>query len=87
MFYMPRIIKVKKDFLCFKNLGLGAPEQLNWLTIQLLTSVQVMITVQETVSHVRLCTDSIEPAWDSFFPSLPLSLSAPPLLALSLSQK
>ena len=31
--------------------------------------------------HVRLCADSVEPAWDSLS-----SLSAPPLLMLPLSQ-
>ena len=34
--------------------------------------------------RIRLCTDSAEPAWESLPLSLPLSLSAPPLLALSL---
>ena len=36
-------------------------------------------TVGEFEPHAGLCADNIEPAWDS--------LSAPPWLALSLSQK
>ena len=38
------------------------------------------LTVREFESLVRLCADSAEPAWDS----LSSSLSAPPLLMLSL---
>ena len=43
------------------------------------------LTVCETESHVGLCTDSTEPAWNS----LSSSLSVPPPLVfiLSLSQK
>ena len=37
----------------------------------------------EMEPHVRLCTDSTEPAWDS----LPLPLSASPLLTLALKNK
>ena len=40
------------------------------------------LIVREFEPHIRLCTDGAEPAWDS----LSLSLSAPPLLALSLSK-
>ena len=40
------------------------------------------LTVHEIKPHIRLCADSNEPAWDS----LSLSLSAPPLLTLSVSQ-
>ena len=36
------------------------------------------LTVREIETRLWLCTDSTEPAWDS--------LSAPPLLVLSLSQ-
>ena len=43
------------------------------------------LTVHEFEPCVRLCADSVEPAWDSL--SLSLSLSAPPLLILSLSLK
>ena len=39
------------------------------------------LTVCESGLHVRLCTDSMEPAWDSPFPSL----SAPPPFTLALS--
>ena len=39
------------------------------------------LTVREFDLRVGLCADSLEPAWDS----LSLSLSAPPLLALSVS--
>ena len=35
--------------------------------------------------HIRLCADSVEPAWDSLSPSL--SLSAPLLLTLFVSLK
>ena len=48
------------------------------------------LTVRGFEPHVGLSPDSAEPAWGSLFPSLSLSLSAPPLLsrflALSLSQ-
>ena len=37
------------------------------------------LTVHEIESHVRLCADRVESAWNS------PSLSAPPLLVLSLS--
>ena len=39
------------------------------------------LTVGGFEPHIRLSADSAEPAWDSLSPSL----SAPPLLALSLS--
>ena len=39
------------------------------------------LTVREMEPRVKLYADSVEPAWDSLSPSL----SAPPLLALSLS--
>ena len=41
------------------------------------------ITVREFGLRIRPCADSLDPAWDS----LSLSLSTPPLLVLSLSQK
>ena len=41
------------------------------------------LTVREFEPHFRLCADSVEPAWDSRSPSL----SAPPMLVLSLSLK
>ena len=40
------------------------------------------LTVHGIEPHVGLCADSMELAWDSLSP--PLSLSAPPLLVLSL---
>ena len=40
------------------------------------------LMVCEFESHVRLYVESVEPAWDFLSPSL----SAPPLLALSLSK-
>ena len=40
------------------------------------------LTVCESEPHVRLYASSTEPAWDSLSPSL--SLSAPPLITLSL---
>ena len=39
------------------------------------------LMVREVEPRVRLCTDSVELAWDSLSPSL----SVPPLLACSLS--
>ena len=39
------------------------------------------LMVREFELHVRLCTDSMDPAWNSLSPSL----SAPPLFMLSLS--
>ena len=62
------------------------------LTLALKSGHDLMVWELET--HVRLCADSAEPAWDSV--SLPLSLlpllltlspSLPPSLPLSLSQK
>ena len=41
------------------------------------------LLVREFEPHIRLCSDSVEPAWDSLSPSL----SAPPLLTLLLSLK
>ena len=41
------------------------------------------LTVPEFEPRIGLWADSTEPAWDSLSPSL--SLSAPPLLALSFS--
>ena len=41
------------------------------------------LAVREFKPHIRLCADRADPAWDSL--SLPLSLSAPPLLVCSLS--
>ena len=40
------------------------------------------LTIRGTEPRVGLCADSVEPAWES----LPLSLSAPPPLTLSLSK-
>ena len=40
------------------------------------------LTVHEIEPHIRVCTDSADPAWDSPSPSV----SAPPLHAHSLSQ-
>ena len=40
------------------------------------------LTVCEFKPHIGLCTDSVEPTWDSLSPSL----SALPLLMLSLSK-
>ena len=39
------------------------------------------LIVLEFKAHIRLCADGVEPAWDPLSPSL----SAPPLLVLSLS--
>ena len=43
------------------------------------------LSVHEIEPHTGLCTGSVEPAWDSLSLSYSLSLSAPPLLAFSLS--
>ena len=41
------------------------------------------LTVDGIKPHIRFCTESIEPVWDSL--SLSLSFSAPPRLACALS--
>ena len=41
------------------------------------------LTAHEIESYMELCTDGVEPAWDSLSPSL----SAPPSLSLSLKNK
>ena len=43
------------------------------------------LAVLEFEPHLRLCADSMGPAWDSL-PLVSLSLSAPPLFAHSLSK-
>ena len=59
------------------------PGWLSWLGIQLSVSAQVMISqLRGFEPRVGLHADSSESAWDSFSPSL----SAPPLLSLSLFQ-
>ena len=55
------------------------------LTLDLGSGHDLMVC--EFEPHVRLCADSVEPAWDSLSPSLPHSLFAsPPFFSLSLSQ-
>ena len=63
---------------------LGALGWLSWLSIQLLISVQVMISQFVGLSPCVewLCADSTEPAWDYLSPFL----SVPLLLMLSFSQ-
>ena len=71
--------KQLRSFL--KEVNVGAPGWLSRLSNQLLVLAQVMNSWFVCLSpHVGLCADSTEPAWNSLFPSL----SAPPLLALSL---
>ena len=61
----------------------GAPGGLSGLNVRLLVSAQVTISwFMSSSPHVGLRADSAEPAGDSHAPSL----SAPPLLSLSLSQ-
>ena len=43
------------------------------------------LTFRKVETHIRLCTDSMEPAWDSPFPSLSLPLPSSLSLSLSLS--
>ena len=43
------------------------------------------LTVCQIEPGVRLCADSMDPAWDSLSPSLSLSLSVLPPLTLALS--
>ena len=65
---------------------LGTPGRLGWLkrlTLAFGSGHDLMVRGIEP--RVRLCTDSTESPWVSLSPSLSLSLSAPPLLALSLS--
>ena len=58
------------------------PRWLSELSVRLLISAQVMISRFVGVElHVRLCTNSMEPAWDSLSPSL----SALPQLMLARS--
>ena len=66
-----------------KDVLKGAPGWLSWLSIWVLISVRVMISrVHEIEPCVRLCADSVEPAWDCLSPP-----SAPPLvLSRSLSK-
>ena len=58
--------------------GTGAAQLLKCLTFGFGSGHD--LPVRGIESHVRLCADSAEPAWDSLSPSL----SAPPLLSLSL---
>ena len=58
----------------------GIPGWLSRLSVQLLVyGSDRDLVVREIESHVRLCADSLAPAWHS------LSLSAPPLPTCSLS--
>ena len=41
------------------------PEWLSQLSIPLLILAQVMMSVCEIEPHIKLCADSVEPAWDS----------------------
>ena len=61
--------------------GAWVAQSVECLTLDFSSGHDLM--VGEFKAHIRLCTDSAEPAWDSLSPSL----SAPPLLALSLSLK
>ena len=61
----------------------GAPGWLSQVSVWLLVLAQITISqFCEIEPRVRLCADSVEPAWDSLF----LSLSVPPLLVHSLSK-
>ena len=61
---------------------MGAPAWLSWLHVQFLVSAQVMISwFHEFEPCIGFRADSAEPASESVSPSL----SAPPLLTLSLS--
>ena len=74
------------NILTFRCL-LGVPGWLIWLSVQLLTWAEVVgliPTLHGFDPHIRLCTGSVEPDWDSL--SLPLSLPLPHSCALSLSQ-
>ena len=52
----------------------GAPGWLGQLSIQTLDfSLGHDLTVRELEPHIGLCTDSVEPAWDSLSPSLSTS--------------
>ena len=44
------------------------------------------LTVHEMEPLIKLCADSMEPAWDSLSPSLSLSLPLPPTHMLPLSK-
>ena len=60
----------------------GAPGSLSRLSVRLLVSAQVMISQsREFEARVRLCADSVEPAWDPL--SLPLPHSYSPSLKIN----
>ena len=73
--------KIKKKNCSFKKQHLGAPGWLSQLSIQLLTSVQVVISWFVSLSP----TSGSALTAQSLLGILSLSLSAPPLLARSLS--
>ena len=71
------------QFLILEVRSVGTFGWLSRLGIQPLVAVQVYdLMVRGFELYVGHCTDSMEPAWDP----LCLFLSAPPLLALSLSK-
>ena len=61
------------------NLGTRVAQSIQLPTLDF--SSGHVLTVREFKAHVRHCTDSVKPAWDS------VSLSTPPLLVLSPSLK
>ena len=64
-----------------KTRGTWVAQSVEHLTLDLGSGHDLTICGIEP--HVGLCADSMEPTWDSVSPSL----SAPPLLVLSLSKK
>ena len=80
------------EFISLLSTTTAQPGELTWFKCGLTDLVKCLtlgfssghdLTVHETESHVRLCADGVEPAWDSL--SLLLSLSAPPLLSHAFS--
>ena len=70
--------EARKRKTCVMTISERVSGWLSWLSIQLLVSAQVMISFCEFKPHIGLTV------W-SLLGILPPSLSAPPLLALSLS--
>ena len=74
-----RLFRGCKSGSIFKNQSMhGAPGWLSQLSVQLLIWFGSWCLVHEIKPWTRLCADSVEPAWDSLFPSLSLCLSHPP---------
>ena len=72
---------VNKNRQIYRDRGIGVAQSVKHLTFDLGSSHD--LTVGDTEPRLRLCTDSMEPAWDSV--SLTLYPSSAHTLSLSLS--